>query len=180
MGAGCRDPRSYFGITHAVLHDGPEPPPADLAHLRVLFAGPQPQSLADVAERYQGAVAQAAHAWTEDHATDEQVRWLDAFLRGPVDQHRAAGTPLALLVQEYRALEQLALPQVVPGVADCGAGFDQPVLVCAAIASAPAPPSRSSISRSFPRRANPLLAPAAAGWNWPNASPSTTTHSRPA
>ena len=34
----AENPRSYFGITRVVMHDGDEPPKPDLSHLRPLFA----------------------------------------------------------------------------------------------------------------------------------------------
>ena len=40
------NPRSFFGVTHVVLHDEPAPPKADLGHLRFLFKGPAPANLA--------------------------------------------------------------------------------------------------------------------------------------
>ena len=46
------NPRSFFGVTRVVLHDGAEPPEAELSHLRPLFAGAGPASLADLAARY--------------------------------------------------------------------------------------------------------------------------------
>ena len=58
----AENPRSYFGITRVVLHDGDSPPAAELSHLAPLFAGEVPQSLANVAARYQAAIAAAIGA----------------------------------------------------------------------------------------------------------------------
>ena len=46
------NPRSFFGVTRAVLHDGAEPPKAELTHLRPLFAGPRPDPPTTLAARY--------------------------------------------------------------------------------------------------------------------------------
>src|SRR5262249_61939663 len=46
------NPRSFFGVTQVVLHDGAEPPKPELGHLRPLFTGTAPESSADVAARY--------------------------------------------------------------------------------------------------------------------------------
>ncbi len=35
----AENPRSYFGITRVVMHDGDEPPKPELSHMRPLFAG---------------------------------------------------------------------------------------------------------------------------------------------
>jgi hypothetical protein len=125
------DPRSFFGITRAVLHDGPEPPRDELTHLRPLFAGPDPASGADLAARYAAAAGAAVRAWAEERATDDDVRWLDGLLRRGLLGNSARVTPrLEALVHQYRDAEKrLSLPRVVPGLADCGPGFEQPVLV---------------------------------------------------
>jgi len=123
-------PRSFFGVTRVVAHDGPEPPRVELGHLRPLFAGPEPAALADVADRYAAVVEAAVRAWAADRATDDDVRWLDGLLRRGLLGNDVRLTPrLEALGAEYRDTEKgLALPRVVPGVADCGPGFEQPVL----------------------------------------------------
>ncbi len=125
------DPRSFFGITRAVLHDGPEPPRDELTHLRPLLAGPDPGSEADLAARYVAAVGAAVRAWADGRATDDDARWLDGLLRRGLLSNTARATPrLEALLNQYRDTERrLSLPRVVPGLADCGPGFEQPVLV---------------------------------------------------
>jgi hypothetical protein len=124
------DPRSFFGVTRVVAHDGPEPPKPELGHLRPLFAGPEPAELADLANRYAAAVEAAVRAWAADRATDDDVRWLDGLLRRGLLGNDVRLTPrLEALAGRYREVEKgLALPRIVPGVADCGPGFEQPVL----------------------------------------------------
>ncbi len=125
----AENPRSYFGVTRIVLHDGPEPPRAELAHLRSLFAGSEPASQADVSTRYVAVIEAALRAWAEDHATDEDTRWLDALLRRELLANQVGSSPrLAELTKEYRQTEaQLALPRVVAGVGESSHGYDQPV-----------------------------------------------------
>jgi hypothetical protein len=125
------DPRSFFGVTRVVLHDGDELPRPELGHLRALFAAPEPATRADVAARYTETVAAAVRAWTADQASDEDVVWLQALLRGGLLGNSLRLTPrLQELAAEYRRVEQgLAQPRVVPGVADFGPGFAQPILV---------------------------------------------------
>ncbi len=128
------DPRSYFGITRVVLHDGKAPPQPDLSHLVKLFEPhePAPQALADIAEAYARVIRDAINAWAEGRATDEDARWLQwlvsqHLLSNSVDQ----SSPLAESVAAYREIEQhgLSLPRIVPGVGDMGDGFEQPILV---------------------------------------------------
>jgi hypothetical protein len=125
----AENPRSYFGVTRAVLHDGAEPPRAELAHLRRLFADPPPANLADVESRYAGLIAHAVQAFGEDNATDDSVQWLDALVRRELlSNKKSASSKLESLAGRYREIEAaLALPRIVPGVADGGAGYDQPV-----------------------------------------------------
>src|SRR4029078_9159030 len=70
-------------------------------------------------------------SWIEDRATDEDARWLDGLLRRGLLGNSIRLTPrLEALAKQYRETEsQLSLPRVVPGIADCGPGFEQPVLV---------------------------------------------------
>jgi hypothetical protein len=129
--AAAADPRSFFGVTRAVLHDSDQAPRDELTHLRPLFCEPAPRSEAELATRYAAVVAAAVRAWSEGHAGDDDVRWLDGLLRrGLLTNVRAATARLDSLIAQYRETErQLALPRTVPGLADFGAGFEQPVLV---------------------------------------------------
>lgn len=123
------NPRSYFGVTRVVLHDDATPPGPELSHLRLLTTGPAPQTLAEVAARYTAAAEAAVRAWAEDRATDDDVRWLDPLLRRGLFGNSIRQTPgLEALVKQYRQTEaELSLPRVVPGMADAGPGFEQPM-----------------------------------------------------
>jgi hypothetical protein len=125
------DPRSFFGVPRVVLHDGAEVPRPELGHLHSLFAGPEPAALADVAGRYTAAVEAAVRAWTANRATDEDVRWLNALLEYGLFGNSIRQTPrLQELATDYRRIEtELSLPRIIPGVADFGPGFEQPLLV---------------------------------------------------
>lgn len=124
------DPRSYFGVTRVVVHDGDETPRPELSHLLPLLAGAV-KGEADLAERYAEVAAAAVAAWARGEATDEHARWLDELLRrGLLTNRRDASPRLAKLVAEYRATEaRLAVPRVVPGLADAATGHDHPILV---------------------------------------------------
>jgi hypothetical protein len=125
----AENPRSYFGITRVVLHDGSAPPQPELAHLRSLLASPPRESLADVADRYHLVMKASLERWQADQATDDDVRWIDEFLqRGLLANRAAASDKLRQLVKEYRQTEDgLSLPRIVPGIADGGPGIEQPV-----------------------------------------------------
>ena len=125
------NPRSFFGVTRVVLHDGPAPPKADLGHLRTLFADPPPETAAELAQRYVARLEAAIQAWMNDRATDDDIRWLDPLVQRGLLSNRADLTPaLKNLIAEYRRLDgELSLPRIVPGLADGGSGFDQPVFV---------------------------------------------------
>ncbi len=132
----AENPRSYFGITRVVMHDGDEPPKPDLSHLRPLFAEATGANAAAVTldslpDRYAAVIAGALRAWSEDRATDDDVRWLDTLVRAGLLTNTSQGNDrLTALVAEYRRVENtLAAPRIVPGVADGGPGFEQPVLV---------------------------------------------------
>ncbi|HEV3025026.1 MAG TPA: DUF1553 domain-containing protein, partial [Pirellulales bacterium] len=125
------NPRSYFGVTRAVLHDTAEPPKAELKHVLPLLSGSEATGFNQVAERYVSTLQQALAAWAEDRATDDDALWLDGFLRRDLLTNRPSmSARLEALVQQYRQIEAtLALPRIVPGVADSSEGFRQPVFV---------------------------------------------------
>lgn len=125
------NPRSYFGITRAVLHDVADPPKAEVTHLQRLAAGDAPASLQAVQFRYALALQTALRAWQADKATDDDVRWLDTFVRRELLNNAVTQFPASeALVKRYRELENgIAAPRVVAGVGDAGPGVSQPVFV---------------------------------------------------
>ncbi|HVU89510.1 MAG TPA: PSD1 and planctomycete cytochrome C domain-containing protein [Pirellulales bacterium] len=131
----AENPRSYFGITRVVMHDGAEPPKPELSHMRALFAHADGKdadvTVDEVPARYAAVINAAIADWAEGRATDDDARWLDALVRAGLLTNSVAGNELlAALVANYRRVEaSLTLPRIVPGVADCGPGFLQPVLI---------------------------------------------------
>jgi hypothetical protein len=124
-------PRSYFGVSRVVLHDGAEVPKPELRHLLPLFQGTKPARLADWAERYGEVATAAIQAWTDDHANEDDVRWLDYLVRHELLSNRMDRTPrLQELSRAYRDVEkELVRPRTIPGMADWGDGYDQPLFV---------------------------------------------------
>ncbi|MBL8221320.1 MAG: PSD1 domain-containing protein, partial [Bryobacterales bacterium] len=109
------DPRSWFGLTQAVVHDIDETPREELSHMLRLFEGPAPRTREELAQRYRALTQQALQRWTQGNATDDDVPWLNLLPR-----HEPS--------PEYRALEAaLRSPRVVEGLADIGEGRDFPI-----------------------------------------------------
>jgi hypothetical protein len=123
------NPRSYFGIVSVVLHDCAEPPPGELSHLRPLLLGAAPDSPAALAARYRAVIQAAVNRWAAGKATDDDARWLSELVRrGLLTNNPTASPELATLVTEYREVEtSLSSPRIVAGIADGGAGIEQPV-----------------------------------------------------
>jgi hypothetical protein len=124
-------PRSCWGVTRVVLHDQPEPPKADVGFVAQVFTPAATSSLTDVAARYGQVAERAVKAWADDLATDDDARWLDGLLRRGLLGNRPSMSPrIEALSAEYRRIEAgLDSPRIVPGLADSGSGFDQPVFV---------------------------------------------------
>ncbi len=127
----AKNPRTWWGLRRIVAHDGAETPKEDLAYLSRLLSGPAPKDADDLASRYARVAAGAVDAFAADRATDEDVRWLDWLLKiGLVSNKADASARLATLIARYREVERgLSLPRTMPGLADEGAAFDQPILV---------------------------------------------------
>ncbi|MFO0907313.1 MAG: DUF1553 domain-containing protein [Isosphaeraceae bacterium] len=122
------DPRSWFGITRAVVSATQATPLDELAHFVGLFDGPPPANREQLAARFAAWWSRALERWEGDQATDADVRLLNWLL----DQHLLPNTPsspegssLAGLVAEYRRVERnVREPQTVHGLADLDPGSD--------------------------------------------------------
>ena len=128
----ARNPRTWWGLRRIVAHDGSEAPRAGLAHLSRLLTGPAPRDPDELAARYARIAIEAAEAFAEDRATDEDVEWLGWLLKGGLISNKADASPrLASLIARYREIEarDLSLPRTMPGLADEGRAFSQPLLV---------------------------------------------------
>jgi len=123
------NPRSFFGITQAVLHDEGGAPKDDLGRMERLFTGAEPKTLDDVAGRYAAVLQGAVSAWAGGSATDDDVRWLDWTVRqGLLGNSTGQNPKLAELVTQYRNVEKELEPaRLVAGMADLNPGFDVPV-----------------------------------------------------
>ncbi|MEO8271764.1 MAG: DUF1553 domain-containing protein, partial [Aureliella sp.] len=131
LGGACSDeqisdPRSWFGLTRAVLHDVPHAPLDELTRFQPLLAGPPPQSIEQVFERYENWFGGALQAWSEERATPDDIwliNWLlaDGLLSNQLDRE----PPIAELVKRYRQMElQLDIPWTVNSMCDIDDGYD--------------------------------------------------------
>jgi hypothetical protein len=127
----AENPRSFFGVAQAVLHDGPESPKTELSHLRPLLAGTEPSSFEDLAGRYVGSIDRALQDWSQDEATDDDALWLDYLIRHELLANKLTTAPrLQSLVEQYRRLEaELSVPRISPGIADGDSAYEQPLFV---------------------------------------------------
>jgi hypothetical protein len=125
------DPRSYFGITAAVLHDVNEPPKETLSHILPLFEQGAPSNWRSLADSYRKRIEDAVDHWSAGTASDDDVRWLDWLARNDLLPNRSdTGAKLQKLLNEFRQIEgQIPPARVVEGLADKGQGTDFPVLV---------------------------------------------------
>jgi mono/diheme cytochrome c family protein len=124
-----KDPRSFFGISEAVLHDGAQPPKDELSSVRRLFTGAGATSLEEVGARYAETMRQATTAWADGKATDDDAKWLNWLVsKGLLSNSVKQSSRLAQLVEQYRSVEKTVAPaRIVAGVADQEDGFDVPI-----------------------------------------------------
>ena len=131
--------RSWFGITEAVFVSAEqvargEVPRDEMAEfVTPLFAAADtntPASAQELAQLYQAALHTCVEAWAAGTMSDEQVRFLDVFVRSGLLPTRVTELPqLARLVKEYRRLEkEIPVPTRAPGILEADA-FDQPLFV---------------------------------------------------
>lgn len=133
----AENPRSFFGVTRVVLHDTKDPPKPELTHLLPLLGNgvsqdqrPAP-AVTEIATRYADRISTAIIAWSEDRATEDDVRWIDALVqRDLLTNHPTDSPRLDALVKEYRQIDaQLSIPRVIAGISDGGPGIAQPVFL---------------------------------------------------
>ena len=126
-----RDPRSYFGVTRAVMHDVNEPPRQALEHLLPLFSFKAPGGLADAAERYRRLFQTALDAWTNEDATDAQIQLLNWLIAHDLLSNEIGDSPtLHELVAQHREVDaRLSLPRIIDARADHGRGANEHIHV---------------------------------------------------
>ncbi|WZO98794.1 PSD1 and planctomycete cytochrome C domain-containing protein [Isosphaeraceae bacterium EP7] len=124
--AQAADPRSWFGVTRAVVGSAQGTPRDDLAQFLPLFEGPAPTTLAEVAARYSRWCRASLERWAGDEATDHdaiRLNWL--LTQGMLTNRWDGPAPFGIrdLVNAYRAAERLVPdPQTVNGLADLDDG----------------------------------------------------------
>ena len=127
----AKNPRTWWGVRRVVAHDGAETPRNEGAFVATLYEGDAVLSLDQAAGHYAAIAATAVARFESRDATNDDVQWLEWLLAKGALSNRADSTPrLAELIAKYRDIEshQISLPTTMPGMADEGPGFDQPVL----------------------------------------------------
>ncbi|MHC5541707.1 DUF1549 domain-containing protein, partial [Singulisphaera rosea] len=122
------EPRSWFGITRAVVHKAAGTPKDDLSRFLPLFDGPVPTTRDEVVGRFAAWLRHAVERWARDEATDDDV----ILLKGMLDQgflsnrsDDSASPRVRSLVDEYRRVETRVLaPRTVNSMADLDDGID--------------------------------------------------------
>jgi hypothetical protein len=125
--AQAADPRSWFGITRAVVHQQPGTPKDELRRFDGLFAGAPPRTAPEVAARHARWWQTALDRWSRDEANDDDVRLLNWLLAQGLLPNGGDSIPpqVRKLVADYRRTEQrLLVPETVNGLMDCDAGQD--------------------------------------------------------
>ena len=126
--ARAADPRSWFGVTRAVVSKEKGTPKDELDRFRSLFEGPAPKTPAEAAARYADWFRSALERWARDEATDEDVKILNWLLSSGVLPNRSDASAPPLVrerVAAYRRAEARVLePQTVNGLADLDEGGD--------------------------------------------------------
>lgn len=130
FGDHAKNPRTWWGVRRIVLHDGAEVPRSEIGHLARLYADPPPATRDEAAARFVQIARGVLEAFEANRATDDEMRWLDWFVKVGLLSNKSAASPrLSERITAYRQLENgLALPTTMPGLADEGDAIPQPFL----------------------------------------------------
>ncbi|TVQ01313.1 MAG: DUF1553 domain-containing protein [Planctomycetaceae bacterium] len=127
-------PRSWFGITAAVLTPKGSGPPAattsPIEAIRSAIVGAPDETLGELELAYANQVRSAVNAWRDGSTTDAQAILLDELIRDGLMPTGLDDLPAVKpLVLRYRDLEQaIPIPTRVPGV-DETVGRDWPLMI---------------------------------------------------
>ncbi len=136
---GAQDPRSWFGVTRALLGNKGgdvtdygkvqtclESPADELTRFSSFFNGDPPSDLPALAARYGQWLTASLEAWAQDRADEDDVRLINWMLdQGLLPNNVDDRESIRDLVSSYRSLEkQVAEPQTVNGMADLEPGRD--------------------------------------------------------
>ena len=124
---GANDPKSWFGVTRVVLHDGEESPADELTRFQSLFQGDPPADRSGLASRYGKWLTASLAAWADGRADEDDVRLINWMLANRLLANDWNGADrIRDSVASYRAVEkQLVEPATINGMADLEAGRDR-------------------------------------------------------
>jgi cytochrome c553 len=101
------DKRSWLSITGIVAHEKAETPQKTLQHLTTLFEGVLPRTEDEAVQRVRGWLMATVRRWCLGKSEEGDLLVLQWILANDLLPNVAdAGTPLATLLAEYRAVEQ--------------------------------------------------------------------------
>ena len=121
--------RSAIGASRIVVHGLKETPRETSAPILHLLQGSKADSSGQLAQLIRDKLLQAIEAWRDSTVSENQVEYLDYFLRADLlARSRARLRVLDPLLAEYRALEaEVPIPRRAPGVLEESAP-DHPLL----------------------------------------------------
>lgn len=120
--------RAHFGAAEVVASDHSELPRETTGPIVSLLQEDPPESLDQLTLRYADRLQRAILAWRSQSLTEDDLAFLDFFLRRDLLPTSLAALPqLREAVERYRHLErEIPIPRRAPGVLEAAA-FDQPL-----------------------------------------------------
>ena len=124
--------RAYFAVDRVVSSNDYQPPSELTAPILFLLQGDQdksPATVDEVADRYVVKLTQAVRSWQSRSINDDQVAYLDFFVRRGLLPTTLSALPVDVreLIEEYRELEkQISVPRRAPGLLET-IGHNQPL-----------------------------------------------------
>jgi hypothetical protein len=121
---------AYFGAGQIVFHDGKDPPREVVIPIRHLLEAGAPATVDELGERYADRLLGAIEAFRANRMTEDEVAFLDFFVRGELLPVSVKQLPkVSGIVEEYRQRErEVPKPRRSPGVHEATA-FNQPLFV---------------------------------------------------
>jgi hypothetical protein len=126
-----RSTESFFGISEIVFHKQPtkDAPAPENSPLELLLEKPAPASRSALGKLYAEVIREAIEAWAAHQATENQIAFLNPFLRaGVLPVHLSDLPALRPIVERYRHLHsEVPEPRRAPGLYEMDSS-DAPLL----------------------------------------------------
>ena len=120
--------RAHFAVDRIVTGDALRPPSASTVPIAFLLDDESPASVGQLVARYVGRLRQAVRSWQSGTANENEVAFLDFFVRrGLLPVTTSALPHLDESIRRFRRRErQLRVPRRAPGVLET-VGYNQPL-----------------------------------------------------